>query len=50
MKASPNATVDKIVGKAALRANRNVFFNEDGKPKKVKEVYGYFNNFFQQKQ
>lgn len=50
MKASPNATVDKIVSKAALRANRNVFFNEDGKPKRVKDVYKHFDNFFQQKQ
>lgn len=48
MKASPNATVDKIVGKAALRANRNVFFDEEGKPKRVKDVYKHFNNFFTQ--
>jgi hypothetical protein len=46
MKASPNATVDKVVGKAALRANRNVFYNKDGSPKRVKEVYSYFNDFF----
>jgi hypothetical protein len=50
MKASPNTTVDKVVSKAALKANRNVFYNEDGKPKRVKDVYKYFDNFFQQKQ
>jgi hypothetical protein len=49
MKASPNATVDKLVSKAALKANRNVFFDKDGKPKKVKEVYKYFNDFFTSK-
>ena len=46
MKASPNTTVDKVVSRAALRANRNVFFNNDGTPKKVREVYSHFNNFF----
>ena len=50
MKASPTESVDKVVGKAALRANRQVFFNKDGTPKKVKEVYGYFNDFFKPKQ
>lgn len=50
MKASPTAPVDKVVGKAALKANRQVFFNKDGTPKKVKEVYGYFNDFFKPKQ
>ena len=46
MKAEPTATVDKVVNKAALRANKNVFYNKDGSPKKVKEVYSYFNEFF----
>jgi len=50
MKASPTEPVDKVVGKAALSANKQVFFNKDGTPKKVKEVYGYFNDFFKPKQ
>jgi len=48
LKASPNARVDKVVSNAAIEANRNVFLNKDGTPKKVKEVYSYFNDFFQQ--
>jgi hypothetical protein len=48
LKSSPNTTVDKVVSKAAINANKNVFLNKDGSHKKVKEVYSYFNNFFQQ--
>ena len=46
MKSTPNASVDKIVSKQALAANKNVFYTKEGKPKKVREVYSYFDDFF----
>jgi hypothetical protein len=50
LKSPPNTTVDKVVSKAAINANKSVFMNKDGSYKKVIEVYKYFDNFFQQKQ
>lgn len=46
MKATPNTSVDAIVGKRELAANKNVFYTKDGKPKKVRDVYSYFDDFF----
>lgn len=46
MQAKPNAPVNTIVGKSALAANKNVFYTKEGKPKKVSDVYSYFNDFF----
>lgn len=38
---NPNTTVDKFVSKNALKANKNVFFNKDGSPKKAYEIYNW---------
>jgi hypothetical protein len=46
LSAPPNRTVDKVLSKDVLNANRQVFFNKDGTPKRVRDVYGYFDEFF----
>jgi hypothetical protein len=46
LKASPDLPAEKVVSKSALAANRNVFYNKDGTPKTVMEVYSHFNNYF----
>lgn len=38
---NPEALVTDFVSKAALKANKNVFFNEDGSPKKAYEIYNW---------
>jgi hypothetical protein len=42
LKANPMDTVDKVASPAQLKANRAVFYNKDGKPRKVHEVYEFF--------
>jgi hypothetical protein len=46
LKASPNKSVEEVVSKPALEANKSVFYNKDGTPKKVVDVYKHFNNYF----
>lgn len=38
---NPNASVTDFVSEAALKANKNVFFNKDGSPKKAYEIYNW---------
>jgi len=45
-KASPFTTIDKVVSSSALKANRNVFYNENGKPRTVAEVFSFFEDRF----
>jgi hypothetical protein len=42
LKADPMATVDKVATPAQLKANRSIFFDKGGKPKRVAEVYDFF--------
>ena len=44
--ASPMATIDTIVSAKALTANKNVFYNDKGKPRTVAEVYDIFDTKF----
>ena len=39
LKANPQTPADTVVSQAALAANHNVFYNEDGTPKTVGQVY-----------
>jgi hypothetical protein len=47
-KASPFTTIDKVVSSSALKANRNVFYNDKGKPRTVAEVFSFFEDRFKQ--
>jgi hypothetical protein len=40
---NPDISVDQVVSPEALKANKNIFYNKDGKPKTVGEVYSTFN-------
>jgi len=44
--AEPTTTIDKVVSKQAMRANKNVFYRDTGKPRTVSEVYEIFHNKF----
>ena len=37
----PNTPVTNFVSKGALRANKSIFFNKDGSPKKAYEIYNW---------
>lgn len=45
-KAKPTTTIDQIVSGSALKANKNVFYNEKGKPRTAAEVFGIFEEKF----
>jgi hypothetical protein len=47
LQASPTTKVDKVVSPAALKANRSVFYNKDGTPKRVIDVYKLFDDKFE---
>ena len=38
---NPNSLVTDFVSKGALRANKSIFFNKDGSPKKAYEIYNW---------
>jgi len=44
--ASPFTTIDKVVSSSALKANKNVFYKENGKPRTVAEVFSFFEDRF----
>ena len=44
--AEPTTTIDKVVSSKAMRANKNVFYRENGKPRTVSEVYSIFDDKF----
>jgi hypothetical protein len=46
LNAKPTDTVDKVASPAQIRANRSIFLNKDGTPKKVYEVYQHFDEKF----
>jgi hypothetical protein len=46
LKAGPRTPVNKIVGQRQLEANRAVFLNKDGTPKRAIDVYEFFDKKF----